>query len=958
MTSSRLAAFLDLRTGEGRVVGLLAVHSFFLGLSTSLFETVGETLFLTHYGADRIAWVYMAWAIAVPLAGLAYGWLQNWLGVARTWVATVVFAAVLSAGMALGFQFGSGKGPSFAMLVARDVLWTLMWMEFWDLTGSLLDLQQAKRLFGLVGGGEVAGGIGAGLLVAPLLRALAVPGVIWIAAAGYLVCLAMLLVLLRERRPADDTDDPATPPASWRAMLKERYIVLVLMVPVVYTVAYDFLEYAFFSQAEARYGQNQVALAGFLGLALVVGQVLTLLVRTLISGPVLARFGLWVALATLPAILCLGASGLLALSLTAGATAPLFWPVVALKLGDVVVREALDRPSFLVLFQVLARNLRVRVHAVQESISEPVTSCLSGAILLGSTFLLAGQPLSMKIAGAAALIAVAAAAWLALVARIRPAYDGMLARALSRRTLAVPQSEPFAWESSVAPFLRARLASQNPGEVIYCLSLLAPTLERGELASYLQILLRHQERAVRLEACRRVEEARLAFLRWTLEESLVGERDPEVAGATLRALAAVTESDAIDAIAPYVTDARPAVRKGALVGLVKYGGIPGVLTAGERLLKLLDAPAAADRIFAADVLGEVAIRDYYQPLLRLLDDPDLSVRRAALAAAATVQSPRMWARLLDCLADPELESRARQALAAGGVEAVPVLETALAAARARSVAASIAQILGRIGGPAATRVLVAQLDHPMPEVRYEVFRALDGRGQLANGPHSAALPQLEREVRHAAAIHDALADLRSCAEAAELVAALARQNDRQLEMVLALLQLLHPGGDLSLARHHLGSPSPTKRAYAIEIIDRTCAHQVTRLVLPLVEDLSEAERRSHLERLAAVELLGLVPRLRQIIAGAVPWTTGWMRACAVYTAERLGETALAPDVRACLDDPDPLVRETALWATSRLEEPTLGTDLRERVTRALGDPDRGVRRIAALLAADSRRFPP
>jgi HEAT repeat protein len=78
---------------------------------------------------------------------------------------------------------------------------------------------------------------------------------------------------------------------------------------------------------------------------------------------------------------------------------------------------------------------------------------------------------------------------------------------------------------------------------------------------------------------------------------------------------------------------------------------------------------------------------------------------------------------------------------------------------------------------------------------------------------------------------------------------------------------------------------------------------------------------------------------------------------AVYTAERLGETALAPDVRACLDDPDPLVRETALWAASRREETALGMDLRERVTRALGDPDRGVRRIAATLAA-ADRFPP
>ena len=954
MTSRRLAAFLDVRAGEGRIVALLAAQSLFIGVSTSLFETLGETLFLTHYGADKLAWVYITWAVVVPLAGLAYAALTERITVTKTWIATAVFVFALTAMTALALQVGGG-GISFVMLVARDVFWTLMLMEFWDLAGHLLDLQQAKRLFGLIGGGEVAGGIAAGLLVGPLLATLSVHHVVWIAAGGYLACLGLLLALLRGRRSvsypneAPGTTDRAARPEGMRAMLRERYVVLLVMIPVAYTLAYDFLEYGFLSQAEIRHEHDKAALAAFLGTMLAAGQMLTLLTRVLISGHVLMRVGLWVVLAALPAMLCLGAAGILVSSLSVAAAAHLFWPIAGLKLCDSVVRNSLDKPSFLVLFQVLRQDVRMRVHAFQESISEPVASGLSGVILLASTLLLGELPMAAKMAGTAGFIFVFAACWLALIARIRPVYDAMLARALSRRTLA--PAEPLAPERSIIAFLQSKLVSSSSGEVIYSLTLLQPLLADGELGRHVEALLDHAEPAVRLAACRCAEDRRVPSLRAALEARLGREAVPDVVGAMLRAHAAIAESDAIDLLAPRLGDPHPAIQMGALVGLLKHGGIPGVLTAGEWLLRRLDSPHAADRIFAADVLGEVAIQGCHQQLLRLLDDPSPNVRRAALAAAAKVPSPRLWPRVLACLSDPAMVPLARQALVAAGREGVPLLEDAFAASTAGPVAETIAQVLGRIGGPAATAGLLARLDDARPEVRREIFRALQGHELGSSAARTAPLlAQLQREVRYAALIHAALADVESCRDAHALARALEEQVDRQLEMVLELLQLAHPRTGLALVRHHLGSDSPAKRAYAIEIIDSTCAREVTRLIRPLVEDLSTAERRA---RLGPAELLGLIPRLREVIAGAAPWITGWMRVCALYAAGRLRDPALAHDVRAWLDDPHPHVRETALWAAVQLSADVAVIDLRDHITRGLADGDPGVRRVACHLAAAS-----
>jgi hypothetical protein len=158
-------------------------------------------------------------------------------------------------------------------------------------------------------------------------------------------------------------------------------------------------------------------------------------------------------------------------------------------------------------------------------------------------------------------------------------------------------------------------------------------------------------------------------------------------------------------------------------------------------------------------------------------------------------------------------------------------------------AASIAQALGKIDAAEATDALLARLDHPEPEVRREVIHTLRRRPLAPDAVRTEALlVRFRREVDGAALIDAALADLERCPETQELVCTLQHQLERQLEMTLGLLVLVHP----RRVEHHLGSDSATKRAYAIEIIDRTCTWEVARLIHPLIDDIPVAERRAGL----------------------------------------------------------------------------------------------------------------
>lgn len=122
----------------------------------------------------------------------------------------------------------------------------------------------------------------------------------------------------------------------------------------------------------------------------------------------------------------------------------------------------------------------------------------------------------------------------------------------------------------------------------------------------------------------------------------------------MRTLAALGETEAFEEVSAYLEDPDPQVRRGAMVGLLCSGGIEGVLAAGHKLLQMVASSEPAERAFAAQVLGAVGVRSFYQPLVQLLRDDDPQVRRAALLAAGQLKNPKLWLLVLEGLGAPQV----------------------------------------------------------------------------------------------------------------------------------------------------------------------------------------------------------------------------------------------------------------------------------------------------------------
>jgi hypothetical protein len=150
--------------------------------------------------------------------------------------------------------------------------------------------------------------------------------------------------------------------------------------------------------------------------------------------------------------------------------------------------------------------------------------------------------------------------------------------------------------------------------------------------------------------------------------------------------------------------------------------------------------------------------------------------------------------------------------------------------------------------------------------------------------------RVREEVRGAAWASAAVRDLQVAPEADLLREALDGEVDGARQRVLMLLALMGDAAALERVREALGHGTREKRAYALEVLDVTLGAPMRALVLPLMEDLSAADRAFRLADEFPNPAASPGERVREALARPQPDLASWTRACAVQAAARLRHT--------------------------------------------------------------------
>ncbi|MDM8519083.1 cyclic nucleotide-binding domain-containing protein [Anaerolineales bacterium HSG6] len=945
---NRLFSALNIRSGEERLVGLLLVYAFFMGLPALPVETASYTLFLVAFDAQSIPYVYIGFAVVTTLSGLIYTKAEERYSFGLVMTGNLLLLTLSLFFFRLLLELTDSRWPAMALTIWYNSSWALANLGFWSLATHLLNVQQGKRLFALIGVGLTLSETLVGFAIPTLVSWVGTVNLILISAVSFAVALVIQSYILRAfadqlvtSKLSVDNDDEAgdktEATGSIRRLFNNRYIKLIFIFATLYILSYYLLDNAFYAQADAQFPVAD-ELASFLGLFFAGSGLLTMIGGMFVSGQLIHHYGVRFGLLTMPITILVGAiiiavSGSMMQSVTL-----LFVVVAATKFVNEIVAYTINRAAWQVLYEPLPAGIRLQTQTVVESMVKPIAGGLAGLLLL-----LLGHFFEFGATQIAYLLIIILATWIGVVILLDRLYLTVLLEVLTQQRFR-KKAAPIEPSQSNVTALKNGLTSSHVGVVVYSLNLLEE-FEPESLALFLQGLLAHPTTEIRLEALTRIERWRLPETVPAIRVMLQTEKEDAVRGTSLRVLAILGGPELFSEVSAYMEHPSPKIRLGAIVGLLNNQQLDKtyITTIRKKLITLAQSEQSSERIFVAQVIGEAGIYTFNRLLLKLLRDDQTAVCRAALDAAKQINHPDLWSVVIEHLATPKLRAKAVSALVVGNRhEVLPAIKVAFYQAnQSPTTLVYLAQVCGRLGGNESIKLLLDQLIVSDERVKHQVLQALNQCGYQATGDDQLLVEQkIKTEVAWATWTLASLVDLGDDESVSLLKTALHGNLARHRERVLYWLSFRYNPGSIrkvqnslelfNLSRH--GSSSE-QGAYALEVIEILVSSTSTNLkpiLLPLLD--SQLTPQQCLQALSSYfpqQQLSHEQRLETMIVGGGAWLNQWTKACAIYTASHLSLTELAEIIAIALASPHSLVQDSALWALFNLDKPLYYTQVQQ-----------------------------
>ncbi|MEO6940946.1 MAG: MFS transporter [Candidatus Kapaibacterium sp.] len=987
---STLLALLDLHAGESWAVGMLVVTSFFQGLSLAFLFQAANTLFLSTFAISSLPAVFVLTSVFLLLNSTIYSRYEARLSIHRFLPAAIISIFVATLALRAGMEwatFGWMLGAiTIALMVWYRIASDVSQSVFWALSSLLFNVRESKRLFSLIDSGKFVATV-LGLLIAPLfIKVAGAPNLLLLAAAAMLVSSITLRRIIKrfekrleealtpnlekleedeEAREIIDAHPEHERHTGWRGFLHSfkglssdpltRQLGIFTVLSVVTVTCIDF---GFLSQVESHF-ESQQQLSNFIGAFFAIGEVVAFITKMFLTGRVIKRFGVNASLVIFPASLLLVTLLSVIIPPMSASANTLLWLFGMNMIVVRVMEEAIHVPAQLILLQPFSPHQRLEAYGLIHSRLEPIALGLGG-ILLGALLYL--NILSLEVLSYVLLALIIG--WIVSAIFLKESYLSTLSRALKNRLL---EGKSAAWSDPASVKILKELIQKaeatEPEHILYAIKLLA-TADPNYLKAKLNGLLGNGSELVRRSALRWIEEFKLAP---TLPSVLgIIRYDPDITtkGAALRTYSALMEVEAIDVVRQYLEDPDQAIAGGAISGLLRYAGIGGVMLAGGSLEKRMQSHQPSDRAFAAKVIGNVRVRNFYHPLVALFSDPDLEVRRAAYQAAGKVRHPNLVAHLISALRDPKVQEDASAAIVEFGDEALPKIDETFEKASKDLFAGQhphdlpapsltlrrLSRVLGHMHTPRSIQLLAKYLRFPDSDVRSQILQSLVIAHYRAESQESITEVTrcIENELECSGWLLGALLMLEATRiehsvqedpALLRLERALVWESARARERLLDLLSFNVSAGAILKVRENLRVGSDHHKANALEILDNVLKKELAQRVLPLCEAATIAEQYKALRSASKVAIpapKNSTDALRSILgvhttsdAHTILYN-GWTRASAVAAIGVLHVEELQPtldeftDFSAAGEPVHALLRETAIatladWNTSDTE---------------------------------------
>ncbi len=856
-----------------------------------------------RYGVSELPYVYIFTALFSVLIGLVYAKMQNSLDIQKVLRVTMYFMLALILSFFLLIKFAEYQLTYMGIMIAKDILWLFIGMEFGILSGIIFDIRQGKRLFGLLMSGEILSGILGGLSITYILNYIAISDLLLISLISLILSIFILNTVLKrfsyrfqssemEKEPQENYE------ISYFSLMKNRYYLLFFAVSALSFLVFYFIDYIFYFKVGELY-TNEKELAGFFGVFIALLNAVNLLFSLFYSGRLLNHYGIGFGLLSIPVLAIVGTSSLLISMLFSVGIA--FICLIILKLLDEIFDISILTPSFRVIYQSIPQNKRMRVVAFRETVIEPAAMSLAGGALI----------LLSSLKGMEAVIytiTVLSIIWLAVAKLLKHEYIEAVKKQLGRRQML--SSEELLGDIDNSFFLNG-INSKNEVEVIYSLELLEKT-NYDKLDEVLHSLTGHENPRVRVTVLKIISRLESYELASSLRDSIDQESDPEVYALLLDTYCKILKTESINVTVELLHSDKAYIKESAIVSLMRYCEDEGKKAASQEIKKLLIDTGIANRINVLSILNKIGFICFDGFIKESFESKNRDLKIKAIETIGDLKIQKLSAELINTLKYKEYRSASIASLTKLGISTTRLLINSFEASEDTEQRAAIIKVLASFKDDEANSFIMANKDDELlVDVVYESLF----QNSYVSKNKKLIIECLNLNSRSAI---NRLNILNSLDEKRypNTFGIIKNSYKRKIDNIFMLLSFIFHKETITKARSNYQSGVKDKKAFAVEVLDNLLSKGLKRALIPILEESSVYKKLFLYKNRYMIQEYDEKEYFNSVLKS--DGHSLILRLSLIYEIGKNKERYYSKSIAALADADDIYIKETAGWAVKQL----------------------------------------
>jgi len=672
----------DIREGEYLRAILMQVYIFLIISVLLIIKPVVNALFLAEYGSAGLPVAYILVAIVAGIVSTIYSKILSDVSLIRLIIATLLVSMVCLTFFGVMLHSGLYKDILlYVFYIWISIFALLTTSQFWLLATVAFNAREAKRVFGFVGAGAIAGGIFGGYLATYLVPILSSESLPFVCVLLLLPCLPIAHKTWKRRKKLSGnrfqeqkaTDESIDNPLTQILLSKHLlYISSILGLSVIVAKLVDFQ----FSDIAATLITDANELAIFFGFWFSTFNVISLAIQLFLTRRTISFFGVSKSLLFLPISIFVTTLFLI--------TAPeLLMAAVFLKMSEGSLKQSVNKSALELIILPLPVIIKKQTKTFIDVFVDSFATGLSGLILI---FLIKGMNFSTQAINIMILVLILF--WIYFIKKINKEYlNSFHQRLIKNKKLLQKNSERKKLNKLLAKGFEVILEDGEEEEINLALKRLRDK-DSTEFPEKIQKLLDHPSATIRAEALENLYFYPKLNISERVEK-MVDDTTPKVKIAALEYLIQRSKKNKVKLLNDFWKNGDTPTRGAILVSLakemrdnekrkLKYNVKNKIRLEYESLGEIKSKEAQNSMIKSIiKAVGHADIPELFPILQKYLKSEIPSIKKTAILAVGDTLDVSFVDDLLEILREKEYEEKAIKALVNYGNSMVGFLKRRL-----------------------------------------------------------------------------------------------------------------------------------------------------------------------------------------------------------------------------------------------------------------------------------------